>query len=70
MSSKVVSPALRQLARAWPVDGLRPTIQLGAVLDSLATSEQVKPRTIAAVRALAENRLKNQASLVDTAGDH
>jgi hypothetical protein len=54
------SPALLQIARAWPRDALRPTIQFSQVLAFLATSDSVNPRAVAAARAMAENRVKTQ----------
>jgi len=59
------SPALQQIARAWPRDALRPTIQFSQVLTSLAISDSVNHRAVAAARALAENRVKTQFSLTE-----
>lgn len=55
-----VSPTLHQLAQAWPVDPLRPTVQFGQVLAGLSTSPNLSLRAVMATRALSEDRLKTQ----------
>lgn len=58
-----VSPTLHQIAQAWPIDPLRPTIQFGQVLSVLSTSPNLSVRAVMAARALSENRLKTQVSV-------
>lgn len=59
-----VSPTLHQLAQAWPVDPLRPTVQFGQVLVGLSTSPNLSLRAVMATRALSEDRLKTQVFTV------
>jgi hypothetical protein len=54
------SPALEQIAQNWPKDSLRPAIQFSNVLAYLSSSNSLAPTTVAAARALVENRVKNQ----------
>ncbi|KAG8935601.1 hypothetical protein FRC03_010429 [Tulasnella sp. 419] len=58
--------ALHRVAQSWPHDPARPTLQFKELLDYVAssqTSAELSPKTVAAVRALKDNRLMHKYAL-------